>query len=130
MKRKVVLLILACATVAPIASAQKGIDSLKSKLREDLSDSLRIQTLVTLSKEYHYIDLKKSFEECEKAVHLSETKNLLWGKSQSYLWLAGLFRLSGDFTSSAKYNNLALGSSFELKDSLLISRGYNNLGLN
>jgi len=130
MKRTILLLVLSYVTVAPVASAQGNIDSLKNKLRENLSDSLRIQTLIALSKEYHYIDLKKSFEECEKAVHLSETKNFLWGKSQSYLWLAGLFRLSGDFTTSAKYNNLALGSSFELKDSLLMSRGYNNLGLN
>ncbi|HEV8512293.1 MAG TPA: tetratricopeptide repeat protein, partial [Cyclobacteriaceae bacterium] len=124
------LLILTCTTVAPIASAQKGIDSLENKLREDLNDSLRIQTLVSLSKEYQYIDLKKSFETCEKALRLSETKNLTWGKSQSYLWLASIYSLSGDFTTSAKYNNLALGSSFELKDTLLMSRGYNNLGLN
>jgi signal transduction histidine kinase len=130
MKRVVIVLILACVTVAPIASAQKSIDSLKSKLRENLGDSLRIKSLLALSKEYQYIDLKKSFEECESAVRISENKNLLWGKSRSYLWLASLFRLTGDFTTSAKYNNLSLGSSFESKDSLYISKAYNNLGLN
>jgi signal transduction histidine kinase len=129
MNRQFLLLVLLSVTVA-IASAQKGIDSLENKLRGDLNDSLRIQTLLTLSKEYQYIDLKKSFETCEKALHLSETKNLIWGKSQSYLWLASLYRLSGDFTTSAKYNNLALGTSFESKDTVSISRGYNNLGLN
>ncbi len=129
MKRPILLLIFA-VTFAPFASAQKGIDSLRNKLREELNDSLRIKTLIAISTEYQYIDLKKSFEECERAVQLSETINSLWGKSQSYRWLASLYSLSGDFTTSAKYNNLSLGSSFELKDSLLMSRGYNNLGLN
>ena len=123
-------MILIGVTTVPFALAQKGIDSLESKLRGDLSDSLRIKTLLTLSREYQYIDLKKSFENCEKALRVSETKNLTWGKSQCYLWLASLYSLSGDFTTSAKYNNLALGSSFELKDTASISRGYNNLGLN
>ena len=130
MKRQFLLLILISVTIAPFAWAQKGIDSLESKLRGDLNDSLRIKTLLTLSREYQYIDLKKSFENCEKALRVSETKNLTWGKSQCYLWLASLYSLSGDFTTSAKYNNLALGSSFELKDTASISRGYNNLGLN
>jgi len=116
--------------VASVASAQKSIDSLESKLRGNLNDSLRIETLLTLSKEYQYLDLKKSLETCEKALQISETKNLTWGKSKSYLWLASIYSLSGDFTTSAKYNNLALGSSFELKDTLIMSRGYNNLGLN
>ena len=119
-----------CLTVGPFASAQKGIDSLENRLREDLNDSLRIRTLIAVSREYQYIDLKKSFEECEKAVQLSETKNLSWGKSKSYLWLASLYSLSGDFTASAKYNDLALGISFGLKDSLSMMQGYNNLGLN
>jgi len=117
-------------TVAHVASAQKDIDSLESKLRESLSDSLRITTLIKISSDYQYVDLKKSFEACEKAVQLSETKKLSWGKSQSYLWLATLYALSGDFVASAKYNDLALGISFQLKDSASISKGYNNLGRN
>jgi signal transduction histidine kinase len=115
---------------ATLASAQKGIDSLESKLRENLSDSARISTLIAFSRAYQYVDLKRSFEECEKAVRLSESKNSQWGKSQSYLWLANLYSLSGDFTASAKYNDLALGISFQLKDSVNMSRGYNNLGRN
>ena len=130
MKRKASLLLFLCLTVARFASAQKGIDSLENKLREPLNDSLRINTLITVSMAYQYVDLKKSFENCEKAVHLAETKNLSWGKSQSYLWLANLYSLSGDFTASAKYNDLALGISFVLKDSIHMSRGYNNLGRN
>jgi len=129
MRPKALLLIFACLT-GTIASAQISIDSLQNKLRENLSDSLRIKTLIALSKEYQYVDLKKAFEECQKAVRISEAKDLLWGKSQSYHWLANLNSLSGDITASAKYNNLSLGSSFLLKDSLFMSRAYNNLGLN
>ena len=130
MRRKSLLLMFVFFTVAHVASAQKDIDSLESKLRESLSDSLRITTLIKISSAYQYVDLKKSFEACEKAVQLSETKKLSWGKSQSYLWLATLYALSGDFVASAKYNDLALGISFQLKDSASISKGYNNLGRN
>lgn len=117
-------------TVVSQTSAQSDIDSLESKLKEDLKDSLRISTMINLSRAYQYVDLRKSFEECEKAVHLAETKNLQWGKSLSYLWLANIYSLGGDFTSSAKFNDLALSISFRLKDSLNMSRGYNNLGSN
>jgi len=67
---------------------------------------------------------------CEKAVRLAETKNLSWGKSRSYLWLGNLYILTGDFISSAKYNGLALGISFQLKDSTSMWKSYNNLGQN
>ena len=38
-----------------------SIDSLENKLRGQLSDSLRLRTLMNLSYAYQYTDLKKSF---------------------------------------------------------------------
>ncbi len=130
MIRKALLSLFIALAATLCLSAQGSIDSLESKLREDLPDSLRIQTYIRLAWANQYVDLKKSFENCEKAVHLAETKNLARGKSLSYLALASFYSLSGDFTASAKYNDLALSISFQLKDSINMSKGYNNLGRN
>lgn len=110
--------------------AQSSIDSLERKLREDLNDSLRIRTLVLLSREYQYSNLKKSFESSEEALALAETKNLLWAKVLTYLNIANYYGISGDFTASAKYNDLALGISFQLKDTSRMASAFNNLGEN
>src|SRR5260221_4547383 len=130
MLRKTILLLPFFFVSALPSLAQSNIDSLENKLRESISDSLRIRTLVRLAYAYQYLDLKKSFEECEKAVHLAETKNLQWGKTHTYLALANFYGLSGDFSSSAKYNDQALDISFQLKDSANMASGYNNLGHN
>src|SRR5258706_7682532 len=130
MLRKTILMCAFLFVSAPHMLDQSNIDSLENKLRESISDSLRIRTLVRLAYAYQYLDLKKSFEECEKAVHLAETKNLQWGKTHTYLALANFYGLSGDFSSSSKYNDQALDISFQLKDSANMASGYNNLGHN
>jgi len=112
------------------ATAQGKIDSLKGKLRETLSDSLRIRTLLALSREYQYSDLKKSFEYSEQAISLAESKNSMWGKAAAYHNIGSFYIISGDFTTSAKYNDLALGLSFKLKDTSSMALNYNNLGEN
>jgi len=130
MKHRILLVLLICFATAPLAWAQNDIDSLESKLRESLSDSLRIRTLISTSKEYQYTDLKKSFEYAEKAISLAEAKNLLWAKEIAYHNIGNFYSISGDFTSSSKYNNLALGLSFQLKDTLEMATNYSNLGSN
>ncbi len=107
-----------------------SIDSLENKLRGELSDSLRLRTLMNLSYAYQYTDLKKSFSFAEKAAHLAEEKKMTRGRVSAYINLATFCSISGDFTSSAKYNDLALNISFQLKDTARMSTAYNNLGLN
>ncbi len=128
--KRVFILLIAYLCAAEGVSAQVNIDSLEKKLGQNLTDSSRINTLIAVSMAHQYVDLKKSFETCEKALHLAETKNLPWGKSKSYLWLANLYSLSGDFIASAKYNDLSLGISFQLKDTINMAKGYNNIGQN
>ncbi len=113
-----------------LTSAQNSIDSLKSKLKNERNDSLRILTLVQLSKEYQYTNLKKSFDYAQEAVALAESKNILWGKALTYHNISNFYSISGDYTSSAKYNDLALGINFQLKDTLSMTKSYNNLGEN
>jgi signal transduction histidine kinase len=130
MRIKTISLTLFSFTASFFASAQNSTDSLENKLRENLNDSLRIRTLVALSKEYQYTDLKKSFEYSEKAVSIAESKNMLWGKAYAYHNIGSFYSISGDFTSSAEFNDLALGISFQLKDTAEIASNYSNLGLN
>lgn len=119
------LLFLSCIS---IGSAQNSIESLESKLNGNLSDSVRIKLLVSLSKEYQYSNLKKSFDYAEKAISIADTKNLLWAKALAYHNIATFHSISGDFSSSAKYNDLSLSINFQLKDTVAMAKDYNNLG--
>ncbi|MFM8912741.1 MAG: hypothetical protein ACKOE6_07490, partial [Flammeovirgaceae bacterium] len=46
--------------VSLLAQNQKQIDSLRGRLNTNLSDSLKITTLIELSKKYQYTDIDKS----------------------------------------------------------------------
>jgi len=130
MLRKLIILFSLLLAWSGLVNAQNIIDSLESRLRVERNDSLRLRTLIKLSKEYQYTDLKKSFDYAEKAVQLAEEKSSVRGKISAYLNLATFTSISGDFSSSAKYNDLALKLSFQLKDTSRMSTAYNNLGLN
>jgi signal transduction histidine kinase len=129
--RKIFVCVIAIAGVmlAPRLYGQsKIIDSLEQKLNGKLGDTLRIKTLQNLAREYQYTNLQKSISLLEEAVKLAEDKNLAKSKASSYGLLATFLQISGDYGASAKYNDLALSIYFQLKDSLGISRSYNNLG--
>lgn len=128
--KQVIVLFLLIISVCFGASGQSSIESLQEKLRGNLSDSLRIQTLVALSREYQYSDLHKSFEYSEKAISLAEAKNLNWAKALAYRVIGNYYGISGDYSTSSKYYDLALNLSFQLKDTFSIARNYNNLGQN
>jgi signal transduction histidine kinase/uncharacterized protein HemY len=128
MHRKSIIFFL--LSVLAYATSAQNIDSLENKLRGGLNDSLRIRTLVRLTNAYKPIDLKKAFDYAEKAARVAEDKNLLWGKAMSYFNLGLLYTVSGDFRSSAKYNDLALNINFQLRDTTRMASCYNNLGLN
>lgn len=129
MLKKIGLFCFLISALSFYATAQKEIDSLESNLHKKLSDSLHIETLLQLSSAYQYSDLKKSIAYSHKAAEIAETKDLLRQKVKSYLRLATLSHVSGDFVSSAKYNDLALSISYQLKDTITIAKAYNNLGL-
>lgn len=126
-KKTVGVLLFALAILRP-SFGQSIIDSLENKLKTNLKDSSRIETLIALSKEYQYSDLKKSITIAEEAMKLAEQKDIARGKANSYHVLATYLEISGDFGSSAKYNDLALSIRFQLKDTLGMARSYNNLG--
>ncbi|MBS1558224.1 MAG: tetratricopeptide repeat-containing sensor histidine kinase [Bacteroidetes bacterium] len=112
------------------AYSQKTLDSLKRKLSEAPNDSIKIVSLIRLAKEYQYTDLKKSFEYTEKAIDLAETKNLLWAKILTYSLVGNFHGISGDYGAAMNFFDLALSAGFQAKDTLAMTRGYNNLGEN
>jgi signal transduction histidine kinase len=113
-----------------IESALHGqaVDSLKSKLNEDLPDSLKIVTLMALSNEYQFIDIQKSFEYANEAIRIGETNDWKWAKALTYKNVAKFHGVQGDYNSAINFTKLALNLNFELKDSIQMAKCYNNLG--
>ena len=106
---------------------QSKIDSLEAELKKDVSDSIKVNVLIRLSKEYEYIDFRKSRQYATVAVRLAEERNLNRGKIKAYQNIGTLYTISGDYSTALRYDNQALQQSMTLGDSTNISRGYNNV---
>lgn len=111
-------------------SAQSILDSLNTQLKSELSDSVKILTLIKISREYQYIDLQQSFGYAEKAINLAEDKELPWAKAKAYHNIGIYYNIRGDFAAAIKYHDLALSVNYQLKDSTRIATCYLNLGIN
>ncbi len=109
------------------AHAQVSIDSLESALKADLTDSTRITTLISLSREYQYTNINRSRELAENALEIAESGNIRPAKVRAYQNLGALYSISGDYTTALRYDNLALQNSLENRDSANLSFDYNNV---
>jgi signal transduction histidine kinase len=118
------LLILSCAFSM---SAQQKIDSLESVLKNNIPDSSKVAVLISLSKEYQYLDYAKSKQYAEQAVTFVEDHNLQKSRIYAYQNIGTVNTLSGDYSSALRYDNVALQKSLALKDSLFIAQNYNNV---
>jgi len=107
--------------------AQNKIDSLENLLKNSLPDSSRTKVLVALSSAYEYVDLVKSRALSEEAISLAENSNLPSLKGLAYRSMASVHRVSGDYSSSLKLDNMSLESSMLSKDSSMIASAYNNV---
>lgn len=108
-------------------TAQTPIDSLESVLKKDLPDSTRIAVLISLSREFQYTNINRSREHAEKALKIAEVRNIQKQKVRAYQNLGGLYAISGDYSTALRYDNLALQSSIENRDSTNLSMDYNNV---
>ena len=107
--------------------AQNKIDSLENLLKNNLPDSSRTKVLVALSSAYEFVDLAKSRALSDEAVSLAESSNLPGLKGLAYRSMASVYRVSGDYSSSLKLDNMSLESSILSKDSSMIASAYNNV---
>jgi signal transduction histidine kinase len=109
------------------AFAQNKIDSLENELKKNIHDTTRVHTLVILSQEYQYTDYNKSKQYALEAIKLAEHKDLAWLKALAYQNIGTLYTVSGDYSSSLKYDNMALQLDLSQKDSASIAEDYNNI---
>lgn len=119
----IILALLGPATV----TAQTPIDSLESALKTNLPDSSRIAILISLSREFQYTNINRSREHAENALKIAEARNIRKQKVRAYQNLGALYAISGDYSTALRYDNLALQSSLERRDSASLSMDYNNV---
>lgn len=121
--------LLALLTVATsYTQAQHKIDSLENALKNDLPDSSRIRILTELSSLNRYVDFAQSREYTDEALALAEKLDDPVLKVLAYQNKAFLLTSSGDYSAALHYDNLSLENDIILKDSIKISRDYNNIG--
>lgn len=109
------------------AQTQKKIDSLQAILKTSLADSKRVTALVALAAQYEYVDVTKSRAYSQEAVALAEDLDLPDLKYQAYKSMGSVYRVSGDYSSALRLDNMALQSGLLLKDSAMIAAAYNNV---
>lgn len=111
----------------PAAWGQSFTDTLHDRLSKDAHDTVRIATLITLSREYQYKDIRRSRELATNALLIAERTNSLRQKNRAYQNLGALYSISGDYSTALRYDNLALQSSLESRDSANLTIDFNSV---
>lgn len=119
--------IILCMCAAATAAAQGTIDSLESVLGGSLADTNRIAVLINLSREYQYTDIGKSRKLAEQALRIAQGSKSIEARIRAYQNIGGLYAISGDYSSALRYDNMALQTSLENRDSANLSTDYNNV---
>lgn len=108
--------------------AQDKADSLKRVLDNSPSDPVKVRTLIALSSHHQYVDFGQARQYADEALSLANKIDDLPSKVAAYQNKAMLLTASGDYSAALRYDNLTLENDILLKDSVNISRDYNNIG--
>ena len=108
--------------------AQNKADSLKLALNNSSSDSVKVSTLIALSKHHQYVDFGQARLYADEALSLANKMDELPSKVAAYQNKALLLTASGDYSAALRYDNLTLENNILMHDSASISRDYNNIG--
>lgn len=113
-----------------MAFAQKpaSIDSLESRLKGSISDSLKVKILVQLSKEQQYRDPAASIADAEQALKVAEDKKWSWARFEALRQLSFIYAVSGDYATALRYDNENLEDVLSQKDSSKIAEILNLVG--
>ncbi|MBK7652903.1 MAG: hypothetical protein IPJ20_22140 [Flammeovirgaceae bacterium] len=95
--------------------SQDKIDSLEKALKNSSSDSLRLKTLIKLSKSFQYKDFLKAGDYSAQALEIARKKNWNWGKTMALSQAGYLATINGDHSSAMKYDNEKLNWLFQLE---------------
>ncbi|HEY9045689.1 MAG TPA: tetratricopeptide repeat-containing sensor histidine kinase, partial [Ohtaekwangia sp.] len=128
MKRIFSILLLLFVFSHTAIHAQHDVDSLENILKGDLADTTRIRVLKDLTEIYQFVNFPKSQKYSADALALAEKTEYTEYKVMAYLSASLLLTSTGDFSSALQYDNRALELDVTLKDSVNISRDYNNIG--
>lgn len=113
----------------PSADSKTQIDSLLSVLSaSQKEDTLKINTLINLSKSYESIDRSKSFEYIKTALALAKKHGFVSKTGSCYNYLGDLYWFSGDYTNASNSYFEALKIYETLNDPDGISDCYRNIG--
>lgn len=108
--------------------SQGEIDSLENALKNSSSDSLRLKTLIGLSKYFQYKDFLKAGAYSAQALEIARKKNWNWGKSQALSQAGYLATINGDHSSAMRYDNEKLQLVISNGDSTAIAQSLNDIG--
>lgn len=125
---KKALLTFSFVLITILINAQKNIDSLKLELNKDIPDSLRIELLISLTQAYQSVDFTKCFGYAEEAINLAKKNEWQWAQAKAYSALGFLYAMSGDYSTSMQYDNIALQSSLSTRDTSMIAKSFNMVG--
>lgn len=110
------------------AQEQAKIDSLKKILDTKPADTARVRILTQISKLYSFEDATLSNKYSNDAIQLAEKVDNPKYKVIAYHNAANLLTSSGNYSTALKFDNLALENDIALRDSVMISMDYNNIG--
>jgi signal transduction histidine kinase len=108
--------------------SQTTLDSLENVLRNSVSDSVQLITLIKLSQENQYKDLLKAINYSAQARALAEKNHWVWGRSKALAQESFLATISGDYATAMKYDNQNLQLVIAQKDSFAIAETLGFLG--
>lgn len=109
---------------------QAGVDSLQSLLlRQDISDSVRINTLISLSWRIKSTDPDQALEHAQNALELAERLNLKERHARAMNNIGVIYWQMGNFPEALDYLFGAYLMYREEGDSLGIARSHVNMGL-
>ncbi len=124
-----VFLLAFALTISPQKGcSQNTLDSLQNVLNGDISDSLRVRTLLRLATENQTSGANISLPYAEKALEIATRINSPGLQALCYQRISYVYSVTGDFNNALKYDDLALKAGIISKDSLQITNGYINLG--
>lgn len=110
------------------AQNQVKLDSLQRQLENTQIDTVKIKTLIEISKYYYTTDYTKAIEAAREASEIAIDKKLEWFQAKADRQLGLVFYAMGDYKNAATHSFKALKFYEDQKDTVNILGVSNNLG--
>ena len=115
------LSLLACTSMTYLVQADTNQDSLKQILKNDLSDSSRVEIFLQLSNSYFYTKLDSSLIFAQKALDVAEISRNNKAIVKTFRLIGLIYNEKGDHIAARDYHLKALEIVYETRDSVGIA---------